>query len=330
MQFFGNRREFLGVAGRWGALGALAGSGAGAWANTDTAPLRLIVPFTPGTGIDIIARTVGPQLGKRLGRPVVVENKPGASGNIGTEAAVRAPANGQTLLVTVNTVVMNASLYPRLPFNPLTDLEPITLTSWGQLILVVPIASPYQTAAELVKAAKASPGKINYASPGVGTPHHMAMELFKNTAGISITHIPYRGSGPALTDVLGGQVDCMFLPIHVALTHVKAGKLRALAIGSERRHALLPDVPTFKEAKVGDVNVDLWYGIFAPAGLPAEQLDLLNRELRAILGSDEVRRAFEPQGMDPASSTPAEFKALVHKDARRWAELIKARGITAD
>lgn len=330
MRNFGSRRHFLGTAGRWGGLGALTASGMQALANTEAAPLRLIVPFTPGTGIDIIARTLGPQLGRRLGRPVVVDNKPGASGNIGTEAVVRAPANGQTLLVTVNTVVMNASLYPKLPFNPLTDLEPVTLTSWGQLILVTPVSSAYRSAAELLKAAKASPGKLNYASPGVGTPHHMAMELFKNTAGISITHIPYRGSGPAVTDLLGGQVDCMFLPIHVALTHVKAGKLRALAIGSGQRHPLLPDVPTFKEAKLGDVNVDLWYGIFAPAGIAPDQLELLNREIRAILASDEVKRAFETQGMDPAGSTPAEFKTLVHKDARRWAELIKARGITAD
>lgn len=330
MQIVGKRRHFLGSVGRWGALGMWAASGAAALANTEAAPLRLIVPFTPGTGIDIIARTIGPPLGRRLGRPVVVDNKPGASGNIGTEAAVRAPANGQTLLVTVNTVVMNASLYPRLPFNPLTDLEPVTLTSWGQLILVVPVSSALHNAAQLLKAAKASPGRLNYASPGVGTPHHMAMELFKNTAGISITHIPYRGSAPALTDLLGGQVDCMFLPIHVALTHVKAGKLRALAIGSDQRHPLLPDVPTFREARLGDVNVDLWYGVFAPAGTPVDQVDLLNREIRSILASDEVRRAFEPQGMDPASSTPGEFKSLVHKDARRWADLVKARGITAD
>src|SRR5260370_31625404 len=191
-------------------------------------------------------------------------------------------------------------------------------------------ASAYQTAADLVKAAKASPGRINYASPGVGTPHHMAMELFKSTAGVSITHIPYRGTGPALTDLLGGQVECMFLPIHVALVHVKAGKLRALGIGSHQRHPLLPDVPTLKEAKAGDVNVDMWYGVFAPAGMPADQVDALNREIRAILASEEVRHAFAPQGMDPAGSTPAEFKALVQKDARRWADLVKARGITAE
>lgn len=326
MRNFVGRRQFLKTSG----LGVLGLPVAGAIASTESVPLKLIVPFTPGTGIDMIARTIGPLLAKRQGRPVVVENKPGASGNIGTEAVVRSPANGQTLLVTVNTLVMNASLYPKLPFNPLTDLEPVTLTSWGQLILVAPTASAYQTAADLVKAAKASPGRINYASPGVGTPHHMAMELFKSTAGVSITHIPYRGTGPALTDLLGGQVECMFLPIHVALTHVKAGKLRALGIGSQRRHPLLPDVPTLKEAKAGDVNVDMWYGVFAPAGMPADQVDALNREIRAILASEEVRHAFAPQGMDPAGSTPAEFKALVQKDARRWADLVKARGITAE
>lgn len=323
------RRQFV----QGGAQLAAAASilpAAGAWANTDvTAPIRLIVPFTPGTGIDTIARTVGPQLSQRLGRPVIVDNRPGASGNIGTEAVARAAPNGQTLLVTVNTLVMNAPLYPKLPFNPLKDLEPISLTSWGQLILVTPAAAPFKSAGDLIATAKARPGQINYASPGVGTPHHMSMEMLKSTARVSITHIPYRGTGPALTDLIGGQVDCMFLPIHVALAHVKSGRLRALGIGSQQRHPLLPDVPTLKEAKAGDVNVDMWYGIFAPAGMPAEQLQALNQELRTILATDEVKRAFEPQGMDPASSTSEEFKTLVQNDAKRWADLVKSRGITA-
>jgi tripartite-type tricarboxylate transporter receptor subunit TctC len=293
-------------------------------------PLKLIVPFTPGTGIDIVARTVGPRLGQRLGRPVVVENRAGASGNIGTEAVVRSAADGNTLLVSVNTLVMNKGLYPHLPFDPVRDLVPVSLTSWGQLILVAPPSAGFKSAGDLVQAAKATPGKLNYASPGVGTPHHMSMELLKQTAGVYLTHIPYRGTAQAVTDLLGGQVDAMFLPIHVALPHVKSGKLVALGIGSDKRHTLLPDLPTLKEAQAGDVNVDMWFGIFAPPGTPADQVQRLNRELRDILATPEVRTAFQSQGMDPASSSPEEFSRLVTRDADRWAGLIRTANIRAE
>jgi tripartite-type tricarboxylate transporter receptor subunit TctC len=294
------------------------------------APLRLIVPFTPGTGIDLIARTVGPKLGERLARPVVVDNRPGASGNIGTEAVVRAAPNGGTLLVSVNTLVMNRSLYPQLPFDPVKDLVPVSLTSWGQLLLVTHPQSGFKSAGELVAAAKARPGRLNYASPGMGTPHHMSMELFKQTAGVFLTHIPYRGTAPAVTDLLGGQVDAMFLPIHVALPQIKAGKLVALGIGSDKRHPLLPDLPTLAEARAGNVNVDMWYGIFAPAGTAPELVARLNRELKDILASPDVRTAFQTQGMDPATSSPEEFRRLVERDAERWAALIRTQGIKAE
>ncbi len=315
-------------------LAAAAGAACAAVAQTTPAaaqaPLRLIVPFTPGTGIDIVARTVGPKLGERLGRPVVVDNRAGASGNIGTEAVVRAAPNGQTLLVSVNTLVMNRSLYPRLPFDPVTDLVPVSLTSWGQLLLVTHPGTGFRTASDLIGAARARPGSINYASPGVGTPHHLSMELFKSTSDTFLTHIPYRGTAGALTDLLGGQVDTMFLPIHVALPHIKSGKLVVLGIGSDKRHPLLPQVPTLAEARAGNINVAMWFGIFAPPGTPADLVTRINRELKDILSLPEVRSAFENQGMDPASSTPEEFRALVERDAVRWAALIKAQGITAD
>jgi tripartite-type tricarboxylate transporter receptor subunit TctC len=298
-------------------------------ASSGTAALRLIVPFTPGTGIDLIARTVGPRLSERLGRPVVVDNRAGASGNIGTEAVVRAAPNNSTLLVSVNTLVMNRSLYPQLPFDPVKDLVPVSLTSWGQLVLVTHPHSGYKTAADLVAAAKRKPGAINYASPGVGTPHHLSMELFKATNGVFLTHIPYRGTAPAVTDLLGGQVDVAFLPIHVALPHIKAGKLVALGIGSEHRHALLPQVPTLAEARSGKINVDMWYGIFAPPGTSPEFVAQLNRDLKDILAMPDVRTAFETQGMDPATSTPDEFRKLVEQDADRWARVIKTQHITA-
>ncbi len=299
-------------------------------AQATQAPLRLIVPFTPGTGIDLIARTVGPKLSERLSRPVVVDNRAGASGNIGTEAVVRAAPNGATLLVSVNTLVMNASLYPKLPFDPVKDLVPVSLTSWGQLILVASPQSGFKTAGDLIDAAKKRPGRINYASPGVGTPHHLSMELFKNTAGVFLTHIPYRGTAPAVSDLLGGQVDVAFLPIHVALQQVKAGRLVALGIGSDKRHPLLPDVPTLVEAKAGNVNVDMWYGVFAPPGTSAAEVTRLNRELKDILASDDIKRAFQTQDMDPATSSPEEFRALVEKDAVRWANLVKSQKITAE
>lgn len=317
-----HRRRLLGAA-----LLATAGVAA---AQGSEAPLRLIVPFTPGTGIDLIARTLGPRLSERLKRPVVVENRAGASGNIGTEAVVRAAPDGSTLLVSVNTLVMNRSLYPQLGFDPVRDLQPVGLTSWGQLILVTHPRTGFKSAADLVAAARQSPGKLNYASPGVGTPHHLSMELFKNTARVFLTHIPYRGTGPAVSDLIGGQVDAMFLPIHVALPQVRSGRLVALGIGSDKRHPLLPDLPTLAEARAGNVNVDMWYGVFAPKGLPAAQLATLNREINDILRSDEVKKAFEGQGMDPASDTPEAFGRLVARDADRWAELIKVQGIKAE
>lgn len=310
-------------------LGAAAATAQAQAPAAPQAPLKLVVPFTPGTGIDLIARTVGPKLGERLGRPVVVENKAGASGNIGTQEVVRA-RDGNTLLVSVNTLVMNRGLYPNLPFDPVKDLVPVALTSWGQLLLVTHPGTGLKTAGELVAKAKAQPGRLNYASPGVGTPHHMSMELFKQTAGVFLTHIPYRGTAQAVTDLIGGQVDAMFLPIHVALPQVRAGKLVALAIGSDKRHPLLPDLPTIAQARAGNVNVDMWYGIFAPAGTPPDTVARLNRELKDILATPEVRTAFQSQGMDPATSSPEEFRALVTSDAERWARLVKRQGIKAE
>jgi tripartite-type tricarboxylate transporter receptor subunit TctC len=293
-------------------------------------PLKMIVPFSPGTGIDIVARTVGPRLGQKLGRPVVVENRAGASGNIGTEFVTRAAPDGNTLLVSVNTLVMNRGLYPQLPFDPVKDLVPVSLTSWGQLLLVTHPGTGFKTAGDLVKAAKARPGQLNYASPGVGTPHHMSMELLKQTAGIFLTHIPYRANAPALTDLIGGQVDAMFLPIHVALPHLRTGKLVPLAIGSDERHPILPDVPTLAQAKAGNVNVNMWFGVFAPPGTPADQVAKLNAELKEILALPEVRTAFQSQGMDPAWSTAADFKSLVTRDADRWMKLVKTANIKAE
>ena len=301
-----------------------------AWAQSNSGPIKLVVPFTPGTGIDLIARQIGPKLADRLGRPVIVENKAGASGNVGTESVVRAPPDGSTLLVTVNTLVMNRALFPKLSFDPVNDLAPVSLTSWGQLLLVASRHSGITSAQQLIERAKAKPGAINYGSPGNGTPHHLAMELVKSQAKVFMTHIPYRGTGPAVTDLLGGQIDVMFLPIHVALAHVKAGTLTALAISSDKPHPLLPDVPPLRALNLGNLDIEMWYGVLAPKGTPKDVVGRLNQELREILVLPDIRAAFETQGMTPAHSSAEEFRALIEKDAVRWAALIKAQNISAD
>ena len=297
---------------------------------SSTSTVRLVVPFTPGTGIDTIARQIAPHLTERLKRPFVVENKAGASGNIGTQDVVRAAPDGNTLLVSVNTLVMNTALYPNLGFNPVTDLSAVSLTSWGQLLLVANPNSKIESLQGLLQRAKARPGALNYGSPGAGTPHHLAMELLKNRAKISITHIGYRGTSPAVTDLLGGQIELMFLPIHVALQYVKADKLKALAISSDKPSPLLPNVPPLNSLNLGDMNVDMWYGVLAPAGTPRPYIDLLNKELREILALPSIATAFETQGMSPTHSTPEAFQNLMATDSRRWASLIKAQGITAE
>jgi tripartite-type tricarboxylate transporter receptor subunit TctC len=303
-----------------------------AWAQGLPAgtPIKFVVPFTPGTGIDLIARTVGPKLGERLGRAVVVENRPGASGNLGTDAVVRAKPDGATLLVSVNTLVMNRSLYPNLSFDALRDLVPISQTSWGQLVLVANKKSGFNTAQDLIAAARTQPGRLNYGSPGNGTPHHLAMELVKAQAGVFITHIPYRGTGPALTDLLGGQIDVMFLPIHVALGQVRGGLLTALAISSDKPNPLLPNAPPLRQLGLGDINVDMWYGLFAPKGTPVDYVNRVSNELKAILELPDVRAAFETQGMTPTHSDPVAFRRLIEADAARWAKVVKERGIQPD
>ena len=299
-------------------------------ARAQSTPVRLVVPFTPGTGIDLIARQISTPLAEHFKRPFIVDNKPGASGNIGTQEVVRAAPDGSTLLVSVNTLVMNRALFPKLAFDPLSDLAPISLTSWGQLLLVASSHAQIDTLQQLLERARAKPGALNYASPGAGTPHHLAMELLKNRAHVSLTHITYRGTGPAVTDLLGGQVDVMFLPIHVALQHVKAGSLKALAISSDTPHPLLPQVPPLRSLNMGNLNVDMWYGVLAPKATPRTVIDQLNRQLAAILAQPDVATAFQTQGMTPAHSTPEDFLKVMTADAKRWADLIKAQNITAE
>jgi tripartite-type tricarboxylate transporter receptor subunit TctC len=313
------------------ALLALAAGSVGlpALANPQ-APVRLVVPFTPGTGIDLIARVLAPKLAERFQRPFIVDNKPGASGNIGTLEVVRSTPDGSTLLVTVNTLVMNTELYPKMGYSPVRDLTAISQTSVGQLVLVTGTQSRIADLRELVDYAQKNPGVLNYGSPGAGTPHHLAMELLKSKTRISLTHVSYRGTAPALTDLLGGQIDLMFLPIHVALQHIKAGKLRAIAISSDSPSPLLPTVPPLKTLNLGDMNVDMWYGLLGPKGLAPEFVPSLNDALKTMLAQPDVAKAFESQGMTPQHSTPQAFQALIGADAKRWGSLIKSQGISAE
>ncbi|MFC5606444.1 Bug family tripartite tricarboxylate transporter substrate binding protein [Variovorax soli] len=306
----------------------LLASQAHAWPDQ---PLTLVVPYTPGTGIDLIARQLSAQLPRTLGQPVIVDNVPGASGNIGSERVARAKPDGYTLMVQVNTLVMNKSLYKSLAYDPVADFTPVALTSWGSLLLVTnPTVQKAKTLADMVAEAKAAPGKLTYATPGVGTPHHMSMALLAQSSGIDLLHVPYKGTAGAVTDLLGGRIDFMFLPVHVALQHIQAGKLRALATGSPRRLPQLPDVPTLAEAGAKVDNVDMWYGVLAPKGTSPDVVRRLNREIAAVLKQPEVAKAFESQGMVPATATPDEFGALIKKDAARWAEVVRRGNITAE
>ena len=293
-------------------------------------PIRAVVPFTPGTGMDIIARNVGPRLAERLGQPVVIDNRPGASGNLGAELVARAAPDGHTVMVSGFPLVTAPHLYRNVPFNPLTDFAPVSLAAWGTMMLVAHPAIKINTVTDLISRAKAHPGKIKYGSPGIGTPHHLSMELFKELTGTHLLHVPYRGTAGAVTDTLGGQIDVMFMPIHVAMPFVKGGRLRALAAGSAKRHSNAPDLPTLQELGIKGAEVDIWYAFLAPKGTGGVVTGRLGTELRSILAQAEVKAVFANQGMDAAYSTPAELGALMRREDARWAAIIKKNNIRAE
>jgi tripartite-type tricarboxylate transporter receptor subunit TctC len=293
-------------------------------------PIRIVVPFTPAGGPDMIARFLAEGLSPRLGQSAVVENIPGASGNIGSNVVAKAKPDGHTLMLSVNTLVMNASLFRNLPYDPVRDFEAITLAAWGTLALVAHPKQQVHTVADFVALAKRADKPLAYASPGVGTPHHLAMEFLQSETGIELMHVPYKGSAGAVQVLLGGQIGFMFLPVHVAATYVKSGRLDALAVGSATRSAVLPEVPTLIEQGVKDANIDMWYGLFAPKGTDDQVVARLNAESVAILQSEEARSSFAKQGLAVAHSTPDEFARLVAQDNDRWRKLIQRRGISAE
>jgi tripartite-type tricarboxylate transporter receptor subunit TctC len=293
-------------------------------------PVKIIVPFSPGTGMDILARTLGPRLAERWGQPVVVENKPGASGNLGAALAAKSAPDGHTLLMGASTLIINKALGLAMQYDPMADLAPIGVAANASLLLVAHPRIGIASVEQLISQARDKPGAFNYASAGFGTPHHMAMELFKARAGISVTHIPFSATGPALTQLLGGEVPLMFLPVHVAYTHVKAGKLVALATGGANRSPLAPDVPSLGEIGLRDADTDVWYALWAPAGTPDALASRINADMRKILDSPEVRAVLAQQGMEILTGTPAELRDRMTRDLARWTNLVRAAGIKAE
>ena len=305
-------------------------SSKGALAPYPNRPVQIIVPFTPGTGMDILARTVGQKLSERWGQPVIVDNRPGASGNIGTDMVVKAAPDGYTLLITANTLVMTVSLYRNVPYDPIRDLAPVEKMAVGTMAFTLNPAVPAHTLKEFVAYAKANPGKLAYGSPGVGTPQHLATELLKSTTGVDMLHVPYKGSAGAITGLLSGDVAMMSNALHAVLPQVKAGKINAIAVGGPKRSRVAPEIPTVAESGYPDFDVDFWYGVLVPAETPREIIAKLNQDITQVLNSPEIRETLSSQGLEPVTGTPEQFAELIRTDLERWAKVIKTARVTAE
>ncbi len=312
------------------AAAALALAATPALAQAPDGPITLVVPYTPGTGPDFLARLLAPFLTGRLGQPAVVDNRPGASGNIGTAGVARAAPDGRTFMVQPNTFVMNPSLFRTVPYDAVRAFAPVALLARGDLGLVVNPDVPAADVRAFAELARARPGALDYASPGNGTPQHLGMALFALTAGVELTHIPYRGAAPAVADLIGKRVAAAFLPVHTALPLVQSGRVRMLAVGSEARSPVVPDVPTLIEAGFPGAQADLWFGLLAPTGLPDPLLRRLNAEINAWLAEPATADSLRAQGMTPTPATPEAFAALIARDFARWATVIRDARITAE
>jgi tripartite-type tricarboxylate transporter receptor subunit TctC len=309
---------------------ALAASAPAAAQAYPSQPIRLIAPFPPGGSVDIMARLIADPLAGQLGGKIVIENRSGASGNIGMEAAARATPDGYTIVLNTIPLATNQALFEKLTWDPIKDFAPIGMVATAPHVLVVPPKVKASSVKELVQLARASPGRLTYASAGVGTTFHFCAEMFKDSTSTFILHVPYRGGGPALLDTLGGQVDMSFPTLSAALPHVKAGKLRALAVTGAQRSALLPDVPTLAEAGVKDFQFTQWLALLAPAGTPRDVVTRLSTALRGALESRELREKFTQQGFDPFITTPEEAGKFIAAEVQRFGRLIKTRKITAE
>jgi tripartite-type tricarboxylate transporter receptor subunit TctC len=321
------RRQFLQLAAGAAALPAVSRIG---WAQTyPTRPVRLIVGFAPGGPNDIVARLVGQSLSERLGQQFVIENRTGAGGNIGTEAVVNASPDGYTILLIDSSNTINPTLYDKLNFNFIRDIAPVAGVMRGPLVMEVNPAFPAKTVLEFIAYAKANPGKISMASGGNGTSSHMAGELFKATAGINMVHVPYRGTAPALTDLLGGQVQVMFGNMLASVEYVRDGRLRGLAVTTTSRSEALPDIPTVSDF-VSGYEASAWQGVGAPKNTPSEIVEKLNKEINASLADPKVRARLADLGGTALGSTPSEFGKLIAEDTDKWGKVIRAANIKAE
>ena len=295
-------------------------------------PIHMIVPYPAGGGTDFFARTVGQRLSELLGQPVVVDNKPGAATIIGAQAAATSPPDGYTMLIADSTTLaVNPSLYAKLQYDPVKDFAPVTLTARFAMLLVVnPTLSKATNVKEFLDEAKTAGGKMNYASVGAGTTHHLTMELFKQRTGIDLVHVPYKGAGPAITDVVGGQVPVMFVDLAAGGPMIKGGKLRVLGVASPRRIAALPDVPTLAEQGVANFEAWAWQGLVVPAGTPKEAIARLNADYAKTVATPEVRQKLVEAGVEPITSTPEELTAYVRSETAKWAQVVRTANIKVE
>jgi tripartite-type tricarboxylate transporter receptor subunit TctC len=293
-------------------------------------PITIIVPYTPGTGIDILARALGVELTKHWSQPVVVDNKPGASGNIGTQVASRAAPDGQTLLMIAKTFVTNGSLFKSVPYDPVKSFVPVIKLATGSIVLAVHPSVPADSVSAFVQYVKARPGEVNYGSPGFATPHHLAMELFKHATQTNLVHIPYKGTSGVMSDLVGNHVSAMFVPTHVALPLAADKQIRILGVASAERVAAAPDVPTLAEQGVTGFEVDIWFGLLAPAGTPADVVARYNEVINEFLRSPPVMGALAKQGLITAGGAPAVLGELIASDMAKWQRVIQQAGITAE
>ncbi|MGJ7510504.1 Bug family tripartite tricarboxylate transporter substrate binding protein [Variovorax sp. GT1P44] len=317
---------------------ALAAGTATAQTTWPTKPVRIVVPFAPGGTTDILARAVAPELSKAFGQQFIVDNRAGAGGNVGAEIVAKSPNDGYTLLMgTVGTHGINRALYPKLPFDPIKDFAPITLVAAVPNVMEMNVdkakALNINNVADFVKYAKANPGKLNMASSGSGTSIHLAGELFKTMTGSYMTHIPYRGSGPALLDLVGGNADVMFDNLPSSMQQIKGGKLKALAVTSSQRSPALPDVPTVEEAggpALKGYEASSWFGLLAPAGTSPDIINRIQQEVAKALGTPTLKEKMVAQGAIPSGNTPAEFAKLIDSEHAKWAKVVKASGAKVD
>lgn len=324
---FSSRRHWIGLA----CAALCAAAAPQAWAQDyPNKPVKLVVPYPPGGPTDIVARAVAQKLQERLGQPFVVDNKPGAGANLGAETVARSPADGYTLVVATTAHAINPSLFAKLNYSLLKDFAPVSQLTSGPLVIVTNPALPANNVAELIALAKSRSGGLNFGSSGNGQSTHLAAELFSVMAGVKMSHVPYKGSAPALTDVMAGQVDLMFDTMLSSMPHVKGGKLKALAVTSSQRSPVAPSVPTVAESGLPGYEAIAWNGLLAPAGTPKEVVARLNAELKAVLENPEIRQRFEAQGFSAAWSAPTAYSAFLQSEVDKWAKVVKTSGAKID